>query len=79
MPRAEAHELVLQACKHARTAHRELRSVLAQDSVVKANLSAAELDRLFAPGNYLGVADQFIDRVLAVSSRSRDQKKSRSM
>jgi len=77
IPRIEAHELVQQACKRARTSRRDLRTVLAQDSIVKANLSAPELDRLFAPGNYLGVADQFIDRVLAVSPRGSEQKKSR--
>ena len=77
MPRTEAHELVQQACKRARTTRRELRSVLAQDAIVKTNLSDAELDRLFTPANYLGVADQFIDRVLASSTEQRNQKKPR--
>ena len=49
IPRSEAHELVQQACKRAQTSRRELRSVLAQDAIVKASLSGAELDRLFAP------------------------------
>jgi 3-carboxy-cis,cis-muconate cycloisomerase len=74
IPRSEGHELVQMACKRARGAHRDLRSVLAQDAVVKANLSDAELDRLFAPGNYLGVADQLIDRVLASRALPREQK-----
>lgn len=77
MPRSEAHELVRLACKRAQSSGRELRSVLAQDPIVKANLSDAELDRLFAPGNYLGVADQLIDRVLASRTVPRDQKKLR--
>ena len=77
MPRTEAHELVQQACKRAQTTRRELRSVLAQDAIVKTNLSDAELDRLFTPANYLGVADQFIDRVLASSTEQRNQKKPR--
>lgn len=79
IPRSEGHELVQRACKRARGAHRDLRSVLAQDAVVKANLSDAELDRLFAPGNYLGVADQLIDRVLASRDLPREQKKNRKM
>jgi 3-carboxy-cis,cis-muconate cycloisomerase len=77
MPRTEAHEIVQLACKRAQTSRRDLRSVLAQDTIVKANLSDAELDRLFTPANYLGVADQFIDRVLASSTEQRNQKKSR--
>ena len=77
MPRTEAHEIVQLACKRAQTTRRDLRSVLAQDAIVKANLSDAELDRLFTPANYLGVADQFIDRVLASSTEQRNQKKPR--
>src|SRR5271170_7538407 len=77
MPRSEAHELVQLACKRAQSSRRDLRSVLAQDAIMKANLSDAELDRLFTPANYLGVADQFIDRVLASSTEHRDQKKPR--
>jgi 3-carboxy-cis,cis-muconate cycloisomerase len=77
MPRADAHKLVQQASERARDDRRELRSILAQDAVVQANLSEPELDRLFTPANYLGVADQFIDRVLARSEAIRDQKKGR--
>jgi 3-carboxy-cis,cis-muconate cycloisomerase len=77
MPRSDAHELVQKACKRAQNARRDLRSVLAQDAIIKANLSDADLDRLFTPANYLGVADQFIDRVLAASTAHRDLKKPR--
>lgn len=77
MARGDAHELVQNACARAQSSRRDLRSVLAQDAIVKASLSGTELDRLFAPANYLGVADQFIDRVLASSTVQRDQKKSR--
>ncbi|HKN77409.1 MAG TPA: 3-carboxy-cis,cis-muconate cycloisomerase [Candidatus Acidoferrum sp.] len=77
MARSDAHELVQQACKRAQSARRDLRSVLAQDVIIKTNLSEAEFERLFTPVNYLGVADQFIDRVLASSGEHRDEKKSR--
>ncbi len=77
IPRSEAHELVDLACKRAQSSRRDLRSVLAQDAIIKTNLSEAELDRLFTPANYLGVADQFIDRVLASSTEHREQKKPR--
>ncbi|MGA2096643.1 MAG: 3-carboxy-cis,cis-muconate cycloisomerase [Candidatus Acidiferrum sp.] len=77
IPRAEAHEIIQRACKQAQSQHAELRSILAQEAIIKSALSGAELDRLFSPGNYLGVADQFIDRVLATSESSREKKKSR--
>ncbi len=77
MPRSDAHELVQQACKRAQEDRRDLRSILAQDPIIKASLSEPELDRLFTPANYLGVADQFIDRVLARSAANRDPKKTR--
>lgn len=77
MPRSEAHELVQQACKRAQSDSRDLRAILAQDAIVKSNLSDAELDRLFTSAKYLGVADQLIDRVLASSSVQREQKKPR--
>ncbi|MGB8475298.1 MAG: 3-carboxy-cis,cis-muconate cycloisomerase [Candidatus Acidiferrum sp.] len=77
MPRFEAHELVQMACERARSAHRDLRSTLALDPVIKSNLSESELDRLFAPGSYLGVADQLIDRVLSSRTLPAEQKKSR--
>jgi 3-carboxy-cis,cis-muconate cycloisomerase len=77
MPRSDAHDLIQLACKRAQAQHADLRSILAQDAIIKANLSEADLERLFAPANYLGVADQFIDRVLAASESSKEKKKSR--
>jgi 3-carboxy-cis,cis-muconate cycloisomerase len=77
LPSSEAHQIVHLACKLAQNERCELRSILAQDAIVKANLSDSELDRLFTPGNYLGVADQFIDRVLTSSTVHREKKKPR--
>jgi 3-carboxy-cis,cis-muconate cycloisomerase len=77
MPRPEAQELVQQACKRAQSDRRDLRVILAEDAIVKSNLSDAELDRLFTPAKYLGVADQLIDRVLASSTMQREKKKPR--
>jgi adenylosuccinate lyase len=34
-------------------------------------LSSAELDKLFDPLNYLGVANEFIDRAIAASKSER--------
>jgi 3-carboxy-cis,cis-muconate cycloisomerase len=62
--RLAAHDLVEAACKRAVAGRRHLREVLAADGKVTAHLSAAELDRLFDPANYLGVADEFVARAL---------------
>jgi 3-carboxy-cis,cis-muconate cycloisomerase len=75
--RSEAHELVAAACKRSHNERRDLRYVLAQDAIIRSNLSDSELDRLFTPGSYLGVADQLVDRVLATNSSHRDSKKPR--
>ncbi|HKV23904.1 MAG TPA: 3-carboxy-cis,cis-muconate cycloisomerase [Candidatus Acidoferrum sp.] len=77
IPRSDAHELVRLACNKAQSVRRDLRSILAQDAIVRANLSEADLDRLFAPANYLGVADQLIDRVVATRNVPPEQKKAR--
>jgi adenylosuccinate lyase len=43
--------------------------VLAQDPAVTERLTSAELDRLFAPENYLGVAEELVDRVIDASRK----------
>jgi 3-carboxy-cis,cis-muconate cycloisomerase len=63
--RLEAHHLVEAACGRAVAEGRHLRDVLAQDPAVTAHLSPEALDRLFAPDSYLGVAERFVQRVLA--------------
>jgi len=70
--RLEAHHLVEAACRRAVTERRHLRAVLAEDAAVAGVLDAAALDRLFDPTGYLGVAEAFIDRVLAARRRSGD-------
>jgi adenylosuccinate lyase len=42
--------------------------VLDEDAVVRAYLGARDLDRLLDPRHYTGLAQQFIDRVLASRS-----------
>jgi adenylosuccinate lyase len=43
--------------------------VLAQSEGVTERLSSAELDRLFAPENYLGVAEELVNRVIDASRK----------
>lgn len=62
--RLPAHELVERACHQATATRRHLREVLAEDPAVTAHLSSADLERLFDPGNYVGAATAFVDRVL---------------
>jgi len=45
--------------------------VLAHNPVVTEHLTLEELDRLFAPENYLGIAEELVDRVIAASRKHR--------
>ena len=63
--RLAAHERVEAACSRAISEGRHLRQVLAEDTVVTAQLEPQDLDRLFDPHNYLGATVTFIERVLA--------------
>jgi 3-carboxy-cis,cis-muconate cycloisomerase len=44
-----------------------LREVLSTNAEISSRLTAAELDNLFDPHNYTGMAAQFIDRAIAAS------------
>ncbi len=61
--RLPAHELVESACRRAQREKRHLREVLAEDA--GQHLSEEELARLFDARQYFGVANEFMDRVLA--------------
>jgi len=71
MGKSAAHALVEAASRQARESRRHLREVLAQNPAVTERLSSADLDRLFAPENYLGVAEEFVDRVIAAGRKLR--------
>ncbi len=64
--RLPAHHRVERACRDALAQGRHLREVLADDPQVREHLAPAELERLLDPVNYLGVADAFVVRALAV-------------
>ena len=65
MGRLAAHELVERACQEATASRRHLKEVLARDPVVTRHLAPADLDHLFEPKNYVGMAATFVTRVLA--------------
>ena len=71
--REAAHALVEEACRRAVERKKPLRDVLAKDAKVGKLLSAADLDRLCDPANYLGAAEQFVDRVLAARTSRKKQ------
>ena len=71
MGRLPAHELVEAACKRAQEQKRHLRDMLSEEPKVKQHLDQKELERLFDPARYLGVAGELIDRVLQAHSSLR--------
>jgi 3-carboxy-cis,cis-muconate cycloisomerase len=71
MGRLPAHELVEAACKRAQKQKRHLREVLSEEPKVKQHLDKKELERLFDPARYLGVAGELIERVLQAHSSLR--------
>jgi 3-carboxy-cis,cis-muconate cycloisomerase len=67
--RQDAHDVVYDACRLANEKGITLADALVADQRVSARIDRATIDRLTAPKNYLGLAPQMVDRVLAASSR----------
>jgi 3-carboxy-cis,cis-muconate cycloisomerase len=65
MGKMPAHMLVELACKKARLEFRHLKDVLREDPGLNVYLKPKDLERLFDVRNYLGSADEFINRVLS--------------
>ena len=63
----QAHKLVEECSREAIASKQPLREVLLANREVSSHLNPAELDKLFDPLNYLGVAGDFIDRAIAAS------------
>ncbi|WP_369969004.1 3-carboxy-cis,cis-muconate cycloisomerase [Stenotrophomonas rhizophila] len=63
--KAAAHGLVEQAARQALAQSRHLRDVLQDMPAVSAQLSPTQLAALFAPDSWRGMADTWINRVLA--------------
>ncbi|WP_137819685.1 3-carboxy-cis,cis-muconate cycloisomerase [Pseudomonas sp. 2FG] len=63
--RDAAHHLLEQCCRRAVQEGVHLRLVLGEEPQVSAELSAAELDRLLDPAQYLGQARRWVERALA--------------
>jgi 3-carboxy-cis,cis-muconate cycloisomerase len=67
--RQEAHDVVYDACRIANEQGMTLADALSGDKRVSAHIDRATIDRLTSPKNYLGLAPEMVDRVLAASKR----------
>jgi 3-carboxy-cis,cis-muconate cycloisomerase len=67
--RNQAHDVVYEACATCADQRLTLRDVLLADGRISATLSAAEIDAMLDPANYLGCAREMVDRVLALVRR----------
>lgn len=65
MGKMPAHLLVEAACKKARAEKRHLKEVLREEPGLRGHLTPADLESLFDVRNYLGSADEFVQRVVA--------------
>jgi 3-carboxy-cis,cis-muconate cycloisomerase len=72
MGKVAAHEVVEEACTTAQKEKRHLRDVVLDDEQAKAHLSAEQIEGLFDARKYLGMAEEFADRVVA-ASRAADE------
>jgi 3-carboxy-cis,cis-muconate cycloisomerase len=66
----EAHALVEAASRRAAAEERPLADVLAEDAAVARVLTRDALEQCLSPEAYLGVADAFVDRILATWKRA---------
>jgi 3-carboxy-cis,cis-muconate cycloisomerase len=67
--RQEAHDVVYDACRVANDKGLTLADALAADARVASRIDRTTIDRLTSPRNYLGLAPDMVDRVLASAKR----------
>ncbi|MGE0562996.1 MAG: 3-carboxy-cis,cis-muconate cycloisomerase [Pseudolabrys sp.] len=65
MGRNRAHDVVYDVCREAVKTGRPLPDLLAENAEIKKHASRKELEAMLDPANYLGVAGEMVDRVLA--------------
>jgi 3-carboxy-cis,cis-muconate cycloisomerase len=67
--RQQAHDIVYDACRLANEKGMTLADALSADPQVSGRIDRATIERLTSPKNYLGLAPEMVDRVLASSQR----------
>jgi 3-carboxy-cis,cis-muconate cycloisomerase len=68
--KAKAHEAVEAACNASRKDGRHLRDVVEDEISIGKHFSTEEIDGLFDAQNYLGLAEEFVDRVVDASKKT---------
>jgi 3-carboxy-cis,cis-muconate cycloisomerase len=63
--RQRAHDLVYDICRTAATSGAPLVDLLAKDEEILRHVTRGDLERMCDPANYLGLAGEMVDRVLA--------------
>jgi 3-carboxy-cis,cis-muconate cycloisomerase len=66
--RQRAHDLVYDICRVAATSGAPLVDLLAKDGEISRHVTRGELERMCDPANYLGLAGEMVDRVLALEN-----------
>jgi 3-carboxy-cis,cis-muconate cycloisomerase len=69
MGRQQAHDVVYDACRFADEKNMTLADALSADPQVSARIDRTTIERLTSPDNYLGLAPDMVDRVLAARDR----------
>jgi 3-carboxy-cis,cis-muconate cycloisomerase len=67
--RQQAHDVVYDACRLANEKGIDLADALSADKRVSERIDRATIERLTSPKNYLGLAPEMVDRVLAAAKR----------
>ncbi|MHC2332529.1 class-II fumarase/aspartase family protein [Bradyrhizobium sp. USDA 4454] len=67
--RQDAHDVVYDACRRANEQHVSLADALAADPRISSRIDRATIERLTSPRNYLGLAPEMVDLVLASVAR----------
>jgi 3-carboxy-cis,cis-muconate cycloisomerase len=70
--RLAAHDAVAECTKHALAGEGDLIDLLAEDALVGKHLSRDQIGRLLDPTDYLGSAQVFVERALAVHNERRE-------
>jgi 3-carboxy-cis,cis-muconate cycloisomerase len=68
--RQQAHDVVYDACRMVNEKGGSLSEALLANAEISDRIDPATIDRLTAPGKYLGQAPQMVDRVLASTPRA---------
>jgi 3-carboxy-cis,cis-muconate cycloisomerase len=66
--RQRAHDLVYDICRVSAAEGKPLVDLLAKNAEISRHVSRAELEKMCDPANYLGLAGEMVDRVLAIEN-----------